>query len=383
MRQLTCATLLLILVAARPPAARTQAPAANSDAAANAALQYWQGFSQMPVLEKAERMLLDPATTDSLDKPEVEKLIAASRTSVKYMHRAAKLKVCDWGLEYGDGLGLLLPHLAKGRDLALLAALHARYEFAHGNRDALRESASAIMKMGRHVGRDPIMIGVLVRYAIDDIAIDLLAPYIPEIKAPHEQFAAMFEALPPAPSMSDAIKVEQKYFVEWMIKRLKDVEREKPGAWQAEWKSFFPPSETEPALQAVGTVRTFEQAIEQTEALLPLFGELQRIVDLPKDKFEIEYPPFKKKALAKSPLAELILPAVDKVIHKKYRNRARLAMLLAAIAVAEGGPEKLKELKDPFGSGPFEYRKVDGGFELKSALTLDGEPVTLRVGRAK
>ena len=56
---------------------------------------------------------------------------------------------------------------------------------------------------------------------------------------------------------------------------------------------------------------------------------------------------------------------------------------VGAIAVAESGPEKLKVLKDPFGTGPFEYRALDKGFELKSKLQYEGQPVTLMVGQRK
>lgn len=58
-------------------------------------------------------------------------------------------------------------------------------------------------------------------------------------------------------------------------------------------------------------------------------------------------------------------------------------MLLAAAAVVESGPEKLAGLKDPFGDGPFEYKKTDGGFELTSKLQFEGKPVTLKVGAKK
>ena len=53
------------------------------------------------------------------------------------------------------------------------------------------------------------------------------------------------------------------------------------------------------------------------------------------------------------------------------------------IAVAESGPNKLEEIKDPFGSGPFEYRPLEKGFELKSKLLFEGQPVTLTVGQRK
>ena len=60
-----------------------------------------------------------------------------------------------------------------------------------------------------------------------------------------------------------------------------------------------------------------------------------------------------------------------------------MALFQAALAVVRGGPDKLKEIKDPFGDGPFEYRALDKGFELKSKLLASGKPVTLVVGRGK
>jgi hypothetical protein len=56
-------------------------------------------------------------------------------------------------------------------------------------------------------------------------------------------------------------------------------------------------------------------------------------------------------------------------------------MLLASIAVVESGPEKLKEIKSPF--GPYEYRALDKGFELKSKAMYEGQPVTLTIGQRK
>jgi hypothetical protein len=84
-------------------------------------------------------------------------------------------------------------------------------------------------------------------------------------------------------------------------------------------------------------------------------------------------------------LFELLAPSVARVFQVRHRAQAKALMLRAAIGTQRGGPERLKEptLADPFGDGPFEYRKTDGGFELKSKLVDDtGKPVTLTVGQA-
>ena len=117
--------------------------------------------------------------------------------------------------------------------------------------------------------------------------------------------------------------------------------------------------------------------------LLPVYDELERLISLPPDQFDAQYPAFKERTKANNPLAGVFLPAVDQLLAKERRSEARMAMLLAAIAYVDGGEAKLKAIKDPFGSGPFEFRALDKGFELKSKYVYEGQPVTLAIGQRK
>jgi hypothetical protein len=74
---------------------------------------------------------------------------------------------------------------------------------------------------------------------------------------------------------------------------------------------------------------------------------------------------------------------MDKYVAAQRRSQAQMAILKAALAVVQGGPEKVKEFRDPFGDGSFEYRRLDTGFELKSKLLFKDQPVTLTVGAGK
>jgi hypothetical protein len=379
MRTLKHITLLMTFAVAWSTVAHSQAPDVKSDLAENAALQYWQAFAQMPTLDKDQEKILAEWSTVSLDDAAVEKLVVDSQASLKYLHRGAKEKRCDWGLDYSDGIGLMLPHLAKARDLARLAALHARYHFARGNKTALRDDATAIMALSRHVGRDPILICILVRYLIEDTMIELVAPYVPEMKAPYPQALAMYDNLPKGASVRETLPIEKKHMAGYVIRELNRLEQQQKGAWQKAWLGMLGP-EAPDTLKQMGTL---EEAIKLTEALYPVYDELEKFMGLPRDEFDAQYPAFKKKTAAANPLAEVLLPSMDKVLARERRNQVRLAMLLASIAVAQDGPEKLKEIKDPFGTGPFEYRALDGGFELKSKLEFEGKPVTLTVGQRK
>jgi hypothetical protein len=60
-----------------------------------------------------------------------------------------------------------------------------------------------------------------------------------------------------------------------------------------------------------------------------------------------------------------------------------MALFKAALAVVQDGTGKLKNIKDPSGDGPFEYRVTGNGFELKSKLLINSKPVILRVGIGK
>ncbi len=379
MQRWNSSLVALLLLAILSSVARAQASNDKQDPAANAALQYWKAFSSMPNLDKEQEKLLDEWHQAPLGDA-AKKLIADSQNSLMFLHRGAKMPYCDWGLDYNDGMSLLLPHLQEARDLARLAALHARYEFEQGNKKALRDDAMAMMTMARHVGRDPIMICILVQHVIEGMTIDLVVPYVPELKAPAAQSREMFAGLPCAATLAQTLPTEKKYMAEWAIRKLREAEQAKQGSWREMWNGMLQGGD---APEAVVKIGTYQEAIKLIEDVLPVYADLEKLVALPPEEFAKQYPTFKEKTKAANPLAGTLLPAIDKVRNSDHRNQARFAMLLAAIAVAQDGPDALKNIKDPFGDGPFKYRALDNGFELESKLLYDDKPVTLTVGQRK
>ncbi|HZL90664.1 MAG TPA: hypothetical protein VFB96_20010 [Pirellulaceae bacterium] len=362
------------------PLAQAQIPDSDPHTAGNAALQYWQAFALMPTLDKEQEELVGKWTTVSLDDPQVMKLVENSRTSLMFLHRGAAMANCEWGLKYDDGMGMLMPHMSRARDLARLAALRGRYEFERGNWKVGRNDAQAIVTLGRHVGREPVLIARLVGLLIEDLAIDLTAPYLLEHKAPYPQAMAMFEALPPAATLSQTILVEKKYMCQWAIDTLKKEEKGKAGAGLELWKKFIDGAKDADALAKMDK---FDEILKRMEEVVPVYDELAGIAALPKAEFDARYPKFREQAKGANPVVGLLLPAIDQVLAKDHRHKARFALLFAAIAVAQDGPAKLKEIKDPYGDGPFEYKALDKGFELKSKLLFEGQPVTLVAGAGK
>ena len=341
----------------------------------NAALQYWQAFATMPALDAEQEKLLQNWDTAPLDES-VNKLLDESQTSLMFLHRGAQLRECDWGLDYRDGAKMYLPHLIRARTLARLAALDSRRAFEAKDFDRGHDDAFGMITLARHVGKDYTLVSMLVCFAIEGMTVDLAAPYIPDAHASYDGVLKVFNSLPPRPPLAQGVLCEKR-MAYTVLNQLIEAEHRRPGSWHEAWKSILGGETADPFQDVV----RFGDVYEIMEKFQSTYDELAELMALPPAEFDARYPEFAKRANATSPVAGVLLPAMEKTVAAQRRCEARMAMLLAAIAVVESGPEKLADIKDPFGDGPFEYRKLDTGFQLSSKLQEDGKPVTLDIGQ--
>src|SRR5262249_61184698 len=135
----------------------------------------------LPNLDKDQEKLLQDWNTVQLDAAAL-KLIDKYRICRPYLHRGAKLRHCDWSPDYEDGIRMLLPHLVRAMTLARLAALNARHEFAQGHGTAGWEDVMAMLALGRHAEVGPALIGKLVGYRIESMAIEAVGPDTRRVK---------------------------------------------------------------------------------------------------------------------------------------------------------------------------------------------------------
>ncbi len=368
--------------------ASTKAGEAQSDAGGNAAMKYWQAFALLPALDHDQEKLLDQWNKIPLDGAAV-KLIDGSQASREYLLRGTRIASCDWSLDLDDGIFLRLPFLAKARMLARLTALHARLEFSQKHWEAGWNDMFALFKLARDVETAPLMIAQLVGYSIDAVAIETTAPYLPELKSalpPHS--ASLLARLPQEPTAAQLLTVEKQVGPVWLLGRLRDAERKQPGSWQTVWKETFDSvfSGNEGAANAdrdiILAVKSYEQATKWLEELLPLYDEGVKIAGLRWDEFDPAYTNFVKKTSAVNAF-KTFYPKFDNFTARQRRHQAQAALFRAAVLVVQEGPEKINDVQDPFGGGPFEYRGLDNGFELRSKLRFNEKPVSLTIGGAK
>ncbi len=140
---------------------------------ANAALSYYRAWlldSDGALAKFAGSNWSDPGFTLSAEQArqlaDAEPLIAA-------LLRSARIRECDWAVDYHRGFQAMAPHLIKLRASARLLAIDARVRAQRGDSAGAAERLAAIFAISAHATRDRLLISSLVSQAIAGLAIDV------------------------------------------------------------------------------------------------------------------------------------------------------------------------------------------------------------------
>ena len=366
----------ICLVAALP--ALAEDPASKPEAAGNAALQYWQAFGSLPHGDKDQEKLLEEWDRAPLDQASV-KLVEGGKGALLFLHRAAKLPQCNWSLDYEDGPKMLMPHLEKARTLARLACLRARWKFHEGKPREAVDDVVATLTLGRRVGADPVLLSMLVGFVIERLAIQAVqADFAKLDPATLQYLAEKVDKLPQAVSLRQTVLGERDNFIDWMIRELKRAAG--TDGWKEIAMVVIEPPQRERVFSEIQSGERFLQCLEE---IRPLYEDMARLVTLPREQFDAQWPDFVSKKKSANVLADLLLPALDKVVNANRQAQTRITLLKAALAVAQGGEAKLKDFPDPGGNGPLTYKTLAAGFSLQSQTRdAKGELITFYAGQA-
>jgi hypothetical protein len=382
-RLLVAGWLTLALLAAN------LAPAAEGkpDLSANAALEYWNGFAALPLLDEQQEKIATEWNTVPLDDTAL-KVIEASRASLLALRRGAQVQGYNWGLHYEDGVEMIMPHLPKARRMTQLAGLRARYELEQGNYRAAVDDVIASSILARRAGADSPLIALLVQHAMERPMLELLAGYLTKMDADTlKHLASSLDALPAGGSLQNSLAISEKQLViAWLSKELKEGN-------ERNWKDTFMKvasaedkegrAVVQAALQAAGAPLTLEWKAKLLEDLGNHYDELLKLLNLPPDQVASQFAALHQKIKTSNPVAGLLVPRLDKAYERDLQARTQLTLFRAAVAIALEGADKVKEFQDATGKAPFEYRPLPNGFELRSKVIIKDQPVTLLVGRAR
>jgi hypothetical protein len=354
----------------------------------NPALIYHQGLLMVPQFSDEDRKYLFETEwrTRALDQRCTD-LVTGYRNTFKMLRRAAASEVpCDWGIDMSDGPETLLPALARFKSVAQVAGLRARVHLAEGKQEAARDDLLAVIVMGRNVSTDGILISILVQIAVENIVASVIAEnfyqFTPETL---ELLAAGLNSGPRRGLVQDAMAVEKAGFYGWLIRKINDINTEAngdPKQVQAKVRELW---EKSIAAEGGGPNQIADQWIAATDGtaagliayakqLDPLYDEITGILGLPWAQYQARFAAFEKK-IGSHPnvLTRELFGALGNSRKREFALQAKLAMLQAAIAYKLHGDAAFNSIPDPFGDGPFTFRRfvldgVDRGFELESKL---------------
>ncbi len=359
---------------------------ARTDSDPNAALRYWQAFATLPKFDDAEKNKLAEVMTTPLDDL-ARKILTDAEYSLKMMHYGAAQPHCEWGTCHQEGVFTRLPQADAARVIASLVCLRARMRFEAGQSAEAVDDIVAGMTLGRHCSLTGTNIMLLSGYAIEHRMIEALALHIPKLDPKIiPDLKKRIAAIPAGLSLGDALATEEQYFLDWFIRVVKKA-KDKESLLAV--LSFI---DNEPEGQPRGSgekTRAFieecggniEGVLQRAEETRESYRAVTKMLALPMDQFEKDFDLEAKKRAA-NPVFKVFFPAIVNVRRANARMDERRALLSAALAVRQEGPDALKNNPDPVLGGPFEYSPFDGGFELISKLKgRDDKPVTLTVGR--
>jgi hypothetical protein len=361
----------------------------------NAALHYWQAFALMPGVSTLDTLADDEKKR--VDEWEKAPIDDTTRSAVKkharaliQFHRGAALSRCAWSIDNDlprDGVGTLVPHLWKARDLASVAMLRARIRFADGEPLKAVDDLVAVVRLARHLNTNGDPMSVLVGWGRERKAIEVFAANLWSVtdRGVAREAAVRWEKIPPTRPLIDVLAQHRDETVAWMYhhttrdpNNVPDTEQEPIGTFVT--LGYYAGEQTlEQAATAFGRlfVKHFDRAIGV--AARPV-GEVLKAEKEMLDALKRADPNADLDEEIVKAVAGLLLPGTGKMRLTETETMAQRAMLRAALAVADGGPDRLKQHADPFGGGPFETRPVEGGYELKSGLgKVIGRPVVLVV----
>ena len=356
----------------------------------NPALLYWQAFAVMPDLSPDDQKHL--FESEWRNRPVDERageLAARFDVAFRLIRQASSSRVpCDWGVDLSEGPHALLPHLAKAKRCAQAATLRARWFLQHNKAEEARADLVAAFVLGRNVATDQVLISGLVQIAIENIISGHLVQQWPEL--PPETIKSIlteFDQAPARVTMAACMRTEKLAFHDWLIRRIEELQAKYPDADEKALETISAlldglTSEESQRRSGFG-VEVLEAAGNSTARLLqyvrqmaPLYDEVGGAMKLPYAEYQPVIEELHKRITANpNLLVREFFPAVFKVRLKEFRVTARLAMLRAAYQYRVDPANGLKQMQDPFGTGPFESSRfvldgVDRGFKLRSQLKM-------------
>lgn len=373
------ASVVLLCFALNSGPLRAQQPVPPLPLNENAALSYWTAFALLPPIDdQLRRKIVSCAAGDVPVDNDLRELVKEGENSLKYLHRGAKIGPCGWGIAFEYGPYAYLPHLGKARELARLALLRARMRFESGQVDGAMDDTIAAIQLSRDAGQEGVIVllNVVVGFAMETEAIKTVSNSLHLLNpSQRDQFARRLEQIEPKLDMAAALRGEKDVFVGWLVREVEG------GGSQDRILDLASGDVDERIIQRVRDASQ-EAWVGWAKALDAIYDTCYGFMSLPPDEVNTKFGEYVAQLRDEeigNPLAELFLPALGGARLTEAAYETQKTMLRASFALFAGdhGALDRPEYRDPFGDGPFQWKRVEGGSELISDLNKGGQPIKL------
>ncbi len=367
----------------------------------NPALVYYRAFLvvQEPISDADRAYLASRKGREQKLPDRFGQIVSGSDNQFTLVRQAAHATVpCDWGIDLSPGPNILLPHLGRAKAVAQMAQLRAVWALEHGRPAEACEDLVAAFVLGRNTASDPFLIGALVQCMIEDLGYATIAQHFGELPSETlQQLVQGFDAAPSRQLMAACIPGE-KSLSDWLMRKLTDLRKAYPDD-DAKVMAAFRDCGYVSGMESVGETNlwprlvaasggTSEGLIELLREAEPLLGQVAELMALPPAEYEAQAKRFSAEILrSPNPFVNALGFLIDRWQKRGFRPRefrvqAEEAMVRAAVQHRLRGEGGLKSVRDPFGNGPFSFRRfvfkgVDRGFELKSAYAGADAPFVM------
>jgi hypothetical protein len=308
---------------------------------------------------------------------EIKEYVGRNSDAVRFVITAADVPHCDWGLDYSEGMLMLMPHLSYMRNMARHITAGAKVTAAEGNYEQALSRCLSVMKTAGHIG-DDILISYLVAVAHDKMAKKCIQEILSEMPADLELLTGFKNDLAyvtgRGPSARAAVDADARMF-------LADMRVEKAEEFLAVFAGDTGSEELEkliPKRLKAADAEFFEKNRVYFKNYMATFRSVQNS-SMPYTKAYQKLKQLdekaKKEAIKDSDatLTTMLAPALHHVFNTEVESKTFLNAIKAALEIyiikAKTGrlPDKLPAglPKDLFSDKDFQYEKTRTGFILR------------------
>lgn len=141
----------------------------------NAAIWYRRAIEQASSITPDQMELIqDYSSVGGTPSPEVRRILEQYAPTLAHIQRGAAKPYSDYGLNFDDGIFMLLPHLGEIRNLARIVKADVKMKLADGNAGGAATQIASLYRLADHTADDHMLISSLVGVAVFSLTDDLV-----------------------------------------------------------------------------------------------------------------------------------------------------------------------------------------------------------------